>query len=75
MNQSAFDQLTHELNRYANLCEYLVTFMNQISITTSNTIQIQATTLAQLTQSTNQLTRTTLVSYTNRFLIVPCNLS
>lgn len=75
MNHSAFDLLTHELNRYADLRERLVSFTSQLGITTSNTIQIQATTLAQLTQSTNQLTRTTLVPSSHLFLITPCNLS
>ena len=37
-----------------------MTFIVNLIITTSNSIKLQASTLAQVTQSTNQLTRSTL---------------
>ena len=54
-------QFNQELNSQANLREYLITFTTNLSITTANSIKLQASALAQLTQTTNQLTRNTLV--------------
>jgi hypothetical protein len=50
-----------EINSHANLREYLISFTTNLAITTVNSIKLQASTLAELTQTTNQLTRTTLV--------------
>jgi hypothetical protein len=50
-----------QLNIYANVRDYLMQFTTNLAITTSNSIKLQASSLAQLTQSTNQLTRTTAV--------------
>jgi hypothetical protein len=61
LNQSALIQFNKELNSQANVRDYLMTFTTNLAITTSNSINLQATSLAQLTQATNQLTRTTLV--------------
>ena len=38
-------------------------FTTNLAITNINSIKLQASTLAQLTQATNQLTRTTLVRF------------
>jgi hypothetical protein len=38
-----------------------MTFTKNLAITTSNSIKLQSSSLAQLTKATNQLTRTTLV--------------
>ena len=43
-----------------------MTFTTNLAITTSNSIQLQSSSLAQITQSTNQLTRTTLVKKTTK---------
>lgn len=56
------DEYIKELDSHANLREYLISFINNHSITTINTIKLQSSILAQLTQATNQLTRITLVS-------------
>lgn len=61
VNQLALDALSKELNAHADLCEQLISFIPQLSVTTSFTMHMQAALLAQLTQSTNQLTRSTLV--------------
>jgi hypothetical protein len=61
LNQSALIQFNKELNSQANVRDYLMTFTTNLAITTSNSIKLQATSLAQLTQATNQLTRATLV--------------
>ncbi|CAF1463346.1 unnamed protein product, partial [Adineta ricciae] len=46
--------------------DYLVTFISELLITTSNSIILQSTSLVQLTQSTNQLTRSLLTIASNR---------
>jgi hypothetical protein len=65
VNQSALDEYERGINRQANMREYLVERFDSMLISSANTIKIQATSLAQLTQSTHQLTRATLV-YMNR---------
>jgi hypothetical protein len=45
----------------ANLREYLIKFTLNLTIFSLNSIQLQSTSLARLTQATNQLTPTTLV--------------
>lgn len=61
MNVSAQNQFKTELNSQANIREYLMTFTTKLIISTANSIKLQASSLAQLTQATNELTRTTLV--------------
>ena len=56
-------QFQKEVNSQANIREYLITFTNDSAITTADSIKLQASSLAQLTQATNQLTRTTLVRF------------
>jgi hypothetical protein len=62
MNDSAIVEYNQNLNSQANTREYLVQFINTLPITTSNSIKLQSSSLATLTQSTNQLTRQTLVN-------------
>ena len=50
-----------ELNTQANMQEYLMTFTTNLTISTANSIQLQASSLAQMTQATNQLSRAALV--------------
>ena len=64
MNVSAAIQFKEELNSQATIRDYLIIFTNNLAITIANSIKLQASSLAQLTQSTNQLTRTTLVRFT-----------
>ena len=61
MNASAVTEFNKELNSQANTRDYLMAFTTKLAITTSNSIKLQASSLAQLTQATNQLTRATLV--------------
>jgi len=63
LNKSALDEYNKELNVQANVLEYLITFTTKLAITTPNSIKLQASSLAQLTKSANQLTRTTLVRF------------
>jgi hypothetical protein len=58
LNQSALVEFNTDLNTQANVRDFLMPYTTNLAITTSNSIKLQATTLAQLTQSTNQLTRT-----------------
>ena len=66
INQSALDQFNKELNSQANIREYLISFIPNLLITTFNSIKLQSSALAQLTQATNQLTRTTLTIASQR---------
>ncbi|CAF1369352.1 unnamed protein product [Adineta ricciae] len=59
-------EFTKEINSLANIRDYLVTFISDLLITTSNSIILQSTSLVQLTQSTNQLTRSLLTIASNR---------
>jgi hypothetical protein len=68
LNASALTEFNQELNSQANVREYLMTFTQNLPITTSNSIKLQSSSLAQLTQATNQLTRTTLVRKKNKFV-------
>ena len=63
LNNSALNKFNQQLNIYANLREYLIEYTTNLLITVSNSIQLQASSLAQLTKATNQLTRTTLVRF------------
>ena len=63
LNTSALIEYNKQLNIQANVHDYLMTFTTNLAITTVNSIKLQASTLAQLTQATNQLTRTTLVRF------------
>jgi hypothetical protein len=63
LNESALIEYNVELNSQANVRDYLMTFTNNLLITTSNSINLQSSSLAQLTQATNQLTRAALVTF------------
>ncbi len=69
MNESALIEYNEELNSQANVRDYLMTFTNNLLITTSNSINLQSSSLAQLTQATNQLTRAALVKSRRIFFI------
>ncbi|CAF4311337.1 unnamed protein product, partial [Adineta steineri] len=66
LNESALTNYNIKLNSLANVRDYLVTFITQLLITTSNSIILQSSSLVQLTQATNQLTRNTLMLVANR---------
>jgi hypothetical protein len=57
LNASTLAEYNQQLNSYANVLDYLMTYIPNLAITTSDSIKLQASTLAQLTQMTNQLTR------------------
>ena len=65
-NQSVLDQYKKELNSHANIREYLISFLIPPAITTSNSIKLQSSCLAQLTNATNELTRITLSTASDR---------
>ncbi len=62
MNDSTLLEYNQNLNTQANTREYLVQYIDTLPITTSNSIKLQSAVLVALTQSTNQLTRQTLVN-------------
>ena len=61
MNISTLADYSEYINIYANIRDYLIRFTTNLLITTVDSIILQSSTLAQLTNSTNQLTRTALV--------------
>ena len=61
MNASALAEFTRNQNQYGGVRDYLIHFTVNLTIGTANSIRLQATALSQLTQSTNQLTRSSTV--------------
>ncbi|CAF1035223.1 unnamed protein product [Adineta ricciae] len=59
INASALDEFNKQLNTYASVRDLLITFTTNLQPATAPAIQLQASALAQLTQATNQLTRST----------------
>ncbi|CAF1336506.1 unnamed protein product [Adineta steineri] len=59
-NASALAEYNKQLNVYANIRDSLVTYITNLPITTVDSIKLQASSLAQFTQATNQLTRNSL---------------
>ena len=60
-NQSALVEFNKDLNSQANTLEYIISLTQNLPITTtSNSIILQSSSLAQLTKSTNHLTRTSI---------------
>ncbi|UJR18699.1 hypothetical protein I4U23_005606 [Adineta vaga] len=66
LNQLVLNEYKKELNSRASTREYLITYTIKLPITTSNSIKLQAVSLAQLTKATNELTRTTLMIVSDR---------
>jgi hypothetical protein len=75
LNQSALIEFNKQLNIQANVRDYLMPFTMNLLICTSDSIKLQASTLSQLTQATNQLTRTSAVSIKQSFLPLIFNLN
>jgi hypothetical protein len=61
MNASALAEYNQQLNVYANIRDSLIIYTVNLAVTIPDSIKLQASALAQFTQATNQLTRTTLV--------------
>ncbi len=61
MNSSALTEYNKQLNIYAGVRDFLITYTTNLIVSTANSITLQASSLTQLTQATNQLTRTTSV--------------
>ncbi|CAF3980867.1 unnamed protein product, partial [Adineta steineri] len=59
VNNSATIEYNSQLNSYANVRDYLITFTSNLLITTSDSIKLQASSLARFTEATNQLTQKT----------------
>ena len=54
-------EYNQQLNMYENVRDYLIKYTTNLVIATSTSIELQASSLAQLTQATNQLTRSVAV--------------
>jgi hypothetical protein len=70
LNESALIEFNKELNSYAAVQDYLITFTTNLIISTSNSIKLQSSALAQLTQATNQLTRTASVIIIKKLFVL-----
>ncbi len=57
MNAFALADFNEQLNRQANVLDYLISFVTNLPTNTIEDIKIQASTLTKLTEGTNQLTR------------------
>ncbi len=68
LNESALIEYKKQLNSYANIRDYLMSFTTNLVIGSSNSITLQASLLVQLTQATNQLTRSSAVKNFNSHL-------
>lgn len=66
VNKTHMNQYRTEMNSQANAREYLISSMIDLPITTINSIKLQASSLTQLTQATNQLTRYVLTMASNQ---------
>ena len=62
LNASALIEYNKKLNSQAQIRDYLMPFMSNLIIAASSSIILQATSFVQLTQATNQLTRTATVT-------------
>lgn len=60
-NESILADYHRQLNLYANLRDFLMSFAIDLVVMNANSIKLQASTLSQLTEATNQLTRTAAV--------------
>lgn len=69
INASALNQFYRELNKQANVLDYLIDFSVDLHIKTPEHIKLQASSLAKFTESTNQLTRKTIVKRFEVFLL------
>ena len=65
VNASALAAFESILNQQAVVRDYLIAFSTNLPINSPNSIALQASTLAQFTAATNQLTRNTAVSSSN----------
>ena len=62
MNASAFIEFSRKQNAFAAVRDSLITSIINLTIASPNSIRLQASSLSQLTQSTNQLTRSSTVT-------------
>ncbi|CAF1216235.1 unnamed protein product, partial [Adineta ricciae] len=58
LNTPILQEYLKQLNNYINTRDYLMMYLSKLPITSLSSISLQASALAQLTQATNQLTRT-----------------
>lgn len=59
----SMEKLAEILDQQATSRESLIKIIDDLQITTSNSLKLQSTTLVQLTSSTNELTRKSLVRF------------
>ncbi|UJR24498.1 hypothetical protein I4U23_005873 [Adineta vaga] len=65
INSSLLTDYLNNLNNHATIRDYLIPYISNLSITTSENIKLQSSILTQLTKITNELTRITSISSSN----------
>jgi len=68
-NESILIELNEQINQHAHVREYLMMFINNLSINTPDDVLFQASILSKLTETTNQLTRKTSVKVKISFFL------
>ncbi|CAF1261744.1 unnamed protein product [Adineta steineri] len=66
LNESTLLEFNKKLNIQANIRDYLISFTTNLIIANSDSIKLQASALAQLTQATNGLTRNAITIASNK---------
>ncbi len=66
LNESALAEYEEYLNSQASARDYLITYLIDLPITTSESIKLQSTSLVQITESTNELTRNVAILTANK---------
>jgi hypothetical protein len=66
-------ELKKQVNQHANVREYLMMFINNLLIITSDDVKLQASVLAKLTETTNQLTRKASVTHNKLISFSSCS--
>lgn len=61
INESALNEFNQQINTQANLRDYFMSFTQHLVIADVNSIQLQASSIAQLTGASNQITRNSAV--------------
>jgi len=69
LNKSVFAEYKQQLNEHARLRDYLLSFAKNFTFIDADSIKMQASTLAQSTEITSELTRETSVSSRFPFFI------
>jgi hypothetical protein len=69
-NSAAIATYTAQLNTQSIVRDYAIQFINNLSVTTVDSIKLQASTMSYLTTATSELTRQAVVCYSLSFIFL-----